>query len=288
MHRDFSCAFYNVDRKGVFVLTKKIIVSLMALVMFMSSVLTYPLQALAQKQAYAEDFYSNPDNLLSLLPPTNTHDPVGNPAQGIMPQLPSTSPESVDSHVSPRREAALLPPQNQTPEPSVNEESGYLELSETDIFIPEDLLSFGIKREYRSNNENVGAFGKGWDTKLDSKLQMYAEYAIGEFRLDGTTLNYTFVKDDPDAFVTSYDGDDKTNYELHKGHYQEGETGDTLTRKSQYEYIVETKDGRKITYYGYFAPWRSGQDAKVGKIVSETDRYGNTLIYSSAMKSKFY
>ena len=108
---------------------------------------------------------------------------------------------------------------------------------------------------------------------------MYAEYEMGEFRWDGTVNKYHFIADDPDGFILKYDNDDKVNYELNKGHY-EPENSNELVRKSQYEYVVTNPDGAKITYYGYFAPWRSPQDPKAGKMIKLEDRFGNTTSFS--------
>ena len=239
---------------------KKIAVVLLSFLLVFSNLAVYPAQAFAQEQALQQEFYSDPNNLLNLLPDSNTYQPIYNPMQGISSSVPNTSYEIPNSQVTPRSFQQEPPQMNNSIEPPVNVETGYLELAEKDVTIPQVLLPFNLERDYSSDNDSKGYFGEGWATSLDARLQMYAEFAIGESRIDGSVQSYEFVKEDPDAYVTEYDNDLMTNYELHKGYYESPENGDKLTRISQFEYVVETKDGTKYTYYGYYAPWRENQE----------------------------
>ncbi len=124
-----------------------------------------------------------------------------------------------------------------------------------------------------------GAFGNGWDFNHHGALRMYAEYGMGELRADGTKRAYTFVQDDPNGNILYYDGDDMVNYELHKGHYEPA-SGDQLQRVSKTEYVATLETGETITYYGYLAPWRNGQDPREGKPIKKTDRFGNVTTYT--------
>ena len=100
-----------------------------------------------------------------------------------------------------------------------------------------------------------------------------------ETRSDGSIHTHNFVMADEDAHITEYDGDDKINYELHLGYFEETESGDHLERISQYEYVMTKADGSKITYYGYYKPWRETQNEKAGKMIRYEDPYGNTFRY---------
>lgn len=158
----------------------------------------------------------------------------------------------------------------------VDLETGKLNLTSTDMQVQGIGFDFMLIRTYDPDLAQAGAFGKAWDFNWNSQLQMYAEYAMGETRADGTTNSYTFVKDDPNAYVFSYDGDQNTNYDLNKGHYLKL-NGDQLQRNSQFDYFVTTRSGIKYTYYGYYAPWRTGQDSKAGKLFRMQDRFGNAI-----------
>ena len=159
-------------KEGVFFVRLKRSISIFfAVLLLISSVAIYPANAFAEKRAYEQEFYSNPDNLLSLLPETNSHKPVMNPAQGIVPSgVPNASPEVPNSDVSPRRQQEAPPIDDSAEEPPVKIESGFLDLKEADVSIPQVLQPFGVTRDYSSNNEETGPFGKGWTTSLDSKI----------------------------------------------------------------------------------------------------------------------
>lgn len=80
---------------------------------------------------------------------------------------------------------------------------------------------------------DIGQFGKGWSYNLGSYLKMYSEFDMAEFRADGSIISYTFVQDDPNAFVNSFDGDNMINYDLNKGIDYHGScaNGETFTYK---------------------------------------------------------
>ncbi|AYC29992.1 RHS repeat domain-containing protein [Paenisporosarcina cavernae] len=259
-------------------MNKKTVVNLL-IIMFLlfSTILTYPAQA-----ARNGGVFNTPTPLSSLtnmLPPFDPHQPMMDPSKAIQPTLPITVPEVPNNQISPRQDPERNPATTPQVEYPVNVETGYLEISEKDIEVPGEGLKLSFSRNYSSANDKVGPFGLGWETKLDSSLQMFADFEMGEERQDGTIMNYRFVKDDPDGFITEYDNDTMTNYELHKGHYTKAENGDVLTRIGQFEYVVETPEKNKITYYGYSAPWRENQPTKMGKMIQQTDRLGNRLTY---------
>lgn len=103
---------------------KRTMAILLSIILIVSSIITYPMQAAAAKNSYLEEFYSNPNNLLSLLPPFDSHQPMTNQTQNVTPPLPNTSSEIPNNDVSPRKEAELPPPGNMIPEIPVNVETG--------------------------------------------------------------------------------------------------------------------------------------------------------------------
>jgi RHS repeat-associated protein len=154
--------------------------------------------------------------------------------------------------------------------------TGKIKLQQTDIRLPGNGFGFTLERTYDADREEPGAFGIGWDFNWNSLLRMYADFAMGEFRADGTVNSYSFVKDDPNGYILRYDEDHLVNYELHKGHYEVVQ-GHKLERISRNEYAVTQSTGEKVTYYGYYAPWRTSQDPKAGKMTYMQDRYGNAM-----------
>jgi hypothetical protein len=192
-------------------------------------------------------FFHDPNSILGQLPGMNQDPvPVPNPTQGMMPALPSAAVGNMSPAVPPAIRNEVAPPTlSPVTEHNVDLVTGYLKQSETDIKLPGIGFGFELERSYSSNNQEPGPFGRGWNHNMDTLLRMYAEFAMGEFRQDGSTKTYKFLKDDPNGFVTSYDGDTKTNYELHKGHYEPSD-GDTLTRISQLEYVVTNRMGLKL------------------------------------------
>ncbi|MEK9197235.1 DUF6531 domain-containing protein [Ureibacillus sp. 179-F W5.1 NHS] len=198
----------------------------------------------------SNELFTNPNSLLDLVSEQNTtndtmantltsatsNQTIGNnsEANSVTQGLPNLVSGNLteNSNLNPSQPRAISeePISAETKEePPVNVENGYLELEEVDINVPQVTLSLNLTRNYSSNDSELGYFGKGWNIQLDSRLQMYTEFSIGESRLDGSTQSYEFIKDDPEAYITEYDNDKMTNYELDKGHYETTENGDTLT-----------------------------------------------------------
>jgi YD repeat-containing protein len=269
---------------------KQTMAVMLSLVMLFSTLTAYPLTSAAQTFR-GNPSLMDPNSVLDFLPRVN-QDPMSipNPLQGMLPsnpQIPSLTPDPSGAGVP----AAPLASQgnvaqiagsqlfNDKTEHPVDVTTGNINILHTDLSLPSVGFGFELKRSYSTPNQEVGAFGRGWQYNLDSLLRIYAEYTMGEFRQDGSTKTYTFVKDDPGAFITRYDNDDLINYELHKGHYESTSHGDTLERVSQHEYVVTKPGGTKLTYYGYFAPWREEQHTKAGKVIQQQDRYGNTMTF---------
>lgn len=158
--------------------------------------------------------------------------------------------------------------------------AGELKLEHKELDLPGNGFPFILERNYTGETDVAGPFGKGWRTELGSYLTMYADFHMAEIHDDGTTITYHFVKDDSNGYVFSYDGDNKLNYNLEKGHYETAENGNVLKRVSSTEYIVEHPDGSVTKYNGYIAPWRSGQSTDAGKITEHKDAFENIQTYS--------
>lgn len=126
--------------------------------------------------------------------------------------------------------------------------AGELQIDHRELELPGNGFPFTLDRNYSEEAEESGPFGKGWSTELGSYLTMYADFHIGEIHDDGTIITYDFVKDDSNAYVFSYDDDNKINYKLDKGHYEPAENGNVLKRISSEEYIVERSDGSVTKY----------------------------------------
>lgn len=209
--------------------------------------------------------------------------------QGVAPTIPRTpalfpSSSRADTPMSPsasgNQGATQAEPPAFTNQHPVDVLTGEVKLFQQDITLPGIGFGFDLERTYSSTVDEVGPFGLGWQYNWGSLLRMYAEFTMGEFRHDGSTKNYSFVKEDPDAYITIYDEDEMVNYELHKGYYEPSSHGEMLERISQHEYVMTKPDGGSITYNGYFAPWRSEQDPTAGKMIEQKDRYGNTITFA--------
>lgn len=218
----------------------------------------------------------DPLAMLDLLGASNMAPTIPNPSDTAaiqMPSLPgsSQSPNSISKPVE-----QITGPDATVSLPSlVDPQTGNLKFEEKDHFVTG--LGYDLTLT-RFNSENTGAFGEGWDLNFYTELRMYSKYDIGEVRVDGTQRAYVFVQDDPNAFITRYDGDPMVNYELNKGHYETA-AGDTLTRISATEYQVVTKLGETFIYQGYRAPWRSANSPKEGKLIKRIDINGNAIAY---------
>jgi len=223
----------------------------------------------------------NPNTLNELLP-NNQENPLSipNPVKAMEARIPSVPTENIGTQVPPtiQKEESNPVMDNEITNP-IEMATGLLKLEDTDLQIPGIGMDFRLERSYSSDNQEVGAFGLGWKDNLGSKLQMYSDFNMGEFRYDGSTTSFSFVKDDPEAYVVEFDGDEMINYDLDQGHYEPNTKGEQLERKGQHEYVMTNELNASITYYGYYAPWRENQDPKVGKMVKQQDRYGNTIHY---------
>ncbi|MEX2414877.1 MAG: DUF6531 domain-containing protein, partial [Paenibacillaceae bacterium] len=224
------------------------------------------LDKLPQGAMGASPQYANP--VSDLAPPI----PQG--MQGGLPQPPVSDPTALGAPDPTTSQAGSMNSGAYTHPVDVT--TGKVKLQQTDIRLPGNGFGFTLERTYDADKEEPGAFGIGWDFNWNSLLRMYADFAIGEFRTDGTVNSYSFVKDDPDGYILRYDEDDLVNYELHKGHY-ELVNDNKLERISRNEYVVTKSTGEKITYNSYYAPWRTSQDPKAGKMTHMQDRYGNTM-----------
>lgn len=241
----------------------------------------------AQLLAAANDApqFMSPHEIMNHLPGQQQRNPTPqapNPLQQAFPNLPQGMQGGMPNSPlidSPQMNGQRLPDSQDGMQHPVNIVTGQLSLKETDLNLPGVGFGFQLDRVYDPNRESVGAFGLGWDYNWNSLLRMYAEYEMGEFRVDQTVNTYSFVTEDPNAYILEYDGDDKVNYELHKGYY-ESSNGDTLARINQEEYVVRNSMGGKYTYSGYYAPWRSTQSVQAGKMIQQQDRFGNTMHFS--------
>ena len=221
----------------------------------------------------------DPESLMDLLSGSDTGTSIPDAYGTLTPQLPSVPDVSnAQALAEPANNEATLPTVQSDVECPVDTATGNLVQENTDLNLNGIGLNLSIERNYSSDNTNDGPFGMGWTYNQDSILRMYSAFNMGEVRINGSTREYNFIKDDPNAYITSYDGDDMTNYQLDKGHY-ENEKGDSLVRLSRYEYVVTTAKGEKFTYYGYQAPWREGQDKREGKLIKQEDIYGNSIQY---------
>lgn len=254
---------------------KKVISLFLCVVLILSTFTT----SLAYAKNINNGLDYDPEYLMDLLPQTGTGSGVPDPYKALTPQLPYV-PETGNAQAlaGPARNE-INPPTVPTEEESpVDITTGNLILSYTDLNLNGIGLNLSLERSYSGGSEEDGPFGIGWTYNQNNILRMYSAFHMGEVRINGSTREFKFIKDDPDAFITSYDGDEMVNYQLDKGHYEEAK-GDSLTRISQYEYVVTTGKGEKYTYNGYQAPWREGQDNREGKLIKQEDIYGNSIQY---------
>jgi len=243
---------------------KKRIVSLTLIVMML-------LQSVMPAFAESRPVY-DPLAVLDLLNDRQTPS-VNLPTADVSIQMPSL-PDATSSPLASRPSELMTGPNaSSRTQNMVDPKTGTLQLEINDIFV--DALGYDLTLT-RYQSDSVGAFGQGWDLNFYTELKMYSGYDVAEVRVDGTKRAYEFVKD-TNSDVTSYDGDPMVNYKLHEGHYKTA-AGDTLERISKTEYKVTTKTGDTLIYYGYHAPWRSNGVLE-GKLMSRTDRFGNTLSY---------
>lgn len=221
----------------------------------------------------------DPGSLLNLMPQPGSGTSIPEPYKALTPQFPNipdiNSPEAI---AGPAIKKASPPMVENDEECPVDTVTGNLLLKNTDLSINGIGINLLIERNYSSGSTEDGPFGIGWTYNQDSILRMYSAFNIGEVRINGSTREYDFVKDDPDGYITSFDGDEMTNYQLDKGHYERAK-GDLLERIGRYEYVVTTGSGEKYTYYSYQAPWREGQDKREGKLIKREDIFGNSIQY---------
>ncbi|MDF2652335.1 MAG: hypothetical protein K0Q73_8140, partial [Paenibacillus sp.] len=239
-----------------------------------------PLQGFADDLSFNDNFM-DPTSIMDMLPDQQQMAPqVPNPVDQLTPSIPKPlqGQQSPQGPVN-QPQADSSPNAAESKPADVNLATGNLSFDKTDLDIPGIGSGFTLKRTYSSDKDTVGAFGRGWDFNFNSRLQIFSGYDMAETRADGNVLDYQFVMDDPDGYVTVYDDDNLINYELDKGHYQNATNGDTLRRISKSEYVAQTSLGTTITYNGYFAPWRGNSDSPAGKMTKSTDRYGNTMQY---------
>lgn len=253
------------------------------------SLLLPPLSTAANTQGMDRSY---PQQLLDLLPDQQGGVPgIPQLNQGVqhpMPQMPSAqSPTGMQPHGGASAGPTSMEEGTHAPQPPQSNEAmkhpvdvvtGSLQVSETEASLKTNSLSFELERTF-TNEAEVGPFGQGWTHNLHSLLRIYAEYQMTEARHDGSIRTFEFQKDDPEGYIYEYDGDPLITYELDKGSYKKSNTGDRLERISQHEYVVTRSNGLQITYSGYFAPWREEQPATAGKMISQTDRYGNQFTY---------
>jgi hypothetical protein len=183
-----------------------------------------PLDILKQLPGQADGYHPQLPNPLQNAVPSL---PSGlNPGQPAAPGAGSSGGTSTQSAAGPESEDPMNHP--------VDLATGQLKLKSADIRLPGIGFGFDLERTYDSSVSEQGAFGIGWDYNWNSLLRMYADYALGEFRWDETVNTYSFVKDDSEGYILEYDGDDKVNYELHKGHY-EFVDGEKVARIGEHE-----------------------------------------------------
>lgn len=227
-----------------------------------------------------------PDPLAGLLP--------RNPLAGLLPNLPSppspaapatggTGATSTPEAQAPGHVSLPTPPPAPATPGEVSLVDGSLSLTEQEMALPRaGGLSLGVTRLYRSSEAaSQGAFGHGWDLALNQRLQMYVDYHITEHRGDGGKSTFQFQDGTNSAFVESFDGDSLIHIDLSKGQYtSSGASGWSLVRAAQDRYVVTRPDGSTYTYQGYYAPWRTNQDARAGRLLSAQDRFGNRLDFT--------
>ena len=266
---------------------KKVMISLLVLLLVMNSIPIYPI---SYGNTFSQDYYNgyspdymNPESILDFMPRLGQDPvPLPNPRQGIQPTLPPAMQGQMTPSDAPNSRD-YDPSIEEIPTPifenPVNVITGNLDLSSVDLQLPGIGMEYIFERKYFNDLEEQTELGIGWLTNIHSQLRIYAGYHMEETRSDGSIHTHNFVMEDEDAYITEYDGDELINYELHLGYFEETESGDQLERISQHEYVVTKADGSKITYYGYYAPWRETQSEKAGKMIRYEDKYGNTFRY---------
>lgn len=139
--------------------------------------------------------------------------------------------------------------------------------------------SLQVQRLYQSSRKDqLSVFGYGWLFPYDHMLQLYANFNMAETTGDGSQINYTYHKDNPDTMVDSFDGDSNIYYPLDQGHYTtDGGATTTLKRVSKDDYRVTQPDGTIDSFDGYKTSWQDPQQSERGKLTEIIDPQGNTL-----------
>lgn len=171
-------------------------------------------------------------------------------------------------------------PFNPVIEDPVQLSTGNLKIEEEDLFLNIYGNPLSIQRTYNlKDKDKLFPFGYGWRFSYDYYIQMFADFNISEFKPDGSNVNYTYQKNDPNGLVDSYDGDPLIYYPLDQGTYSSTSRSD-LERISKDEYQITKPDGYIYTFKGYKAPWRENADPIQGKLIAIKDRNGNTLQFN--------
>lgn len=91
------------------------------------------------------------------------------------------------------------------PEEPIILPKGSVVVKEDDFFLPSYGFPITVQRLYQTEQkEQLTSFGYGWASPYDHYIQMFSDFTITEFRADGSTINYTFEKDDPNLLVPRF------------------------------------------------------------------------------------